>query len=98
MAVLSRFCWVLLPALVSSRIDRKRIVSKNNIIRTNLIDNETTPLQVGNGEFAFGVDTTGMQTYLPFNTLSVWAWHNDTLPETYAPCIFFPQDVSERRD
>ncbi|KAB2110634.1 hypothetical protein AG0111_0g1406 [Alternaria gaisen] len=37
-------------------------------------------LLVGNGNFAFNVDTTGMQTYLPFNTLSSWAWHNDSLP------------------
>ncbi|RSL74387.1 hypothetical protein CEP53_000283 [Fusarium sp. AF-6] len=59
----------------------KRIVTENNIVRTKLINNETTPLQVGNGNFAFGVDTTGMQTYLPFNTMSVWAWHNDTEPE-----------------
>ncbi|KAK7427226.1 hypothetical protein QQZ08_006339 [Neonectria magnoliae] len=59
---------------------RKRIVNENNIIRTSLIDNKTTPLQVGNGNFAFSVDTTGMQSYLAFNTLSSWAWHNDTLP------------------
>ncbi|XDG03649.1 hypothetical protein ABKA04_003264 [Annulohypoxylon sp. FPYF3050] len=36
--------------------------------------------QVGNGNFAFNVDNTGMQTFLPFNTLSSWAWHNDTQP------------------
>jgi hypothetical protein len=36
-------------------------VSKFNIVRTNLINNETTPLQVGNGNFAFNVDNTGMQ-------------------------------------
>ncbi|KAI1501830.1 Six-hairpin glycosidase-like protein [Biscogniauxia marginata] len=56
------------------------IVSKYNVIRTNLIDNDTTPLQVGNGNFAYNVDNTGMQTFLPFNTLSSWAWHNDSLP------------------
>lgn len=60
---------------------RHRIVSENNVVRTALIDNKTTPLQVGNGNFAFSVDTTGMQTYLPFNTMSVWAWHNDTMPK-----------------
>ena len=91
---------------------RKRVVSQYNIIRTSLIDNETTPLQVGNGNFAFNVDNTGLQvrftrlgrcpllhsclwantmdsqyantycqTFLPFNTLSSWAWHNDSLPE-----------------
>ncbi|KAJ4346435.1 uncharacterized protein N0V89_010364 [Didymosphaeria variabile] len=55
-------------------------LSRFNIVRTKLIDNETTPLQIGNGNFAFNVDNTGMQTFLPFNTLSSWAWHNDSLP------------------
>lgn len=67
-------------APIIADMGRKRIVTENNIVRTNVINNETTPLQVGNGNFAFGVDTTGMQTYLPFNTLSVWAWRNDTEP------------------
>lgn len=60
---------------------REAVVSRYRVVRTSLIDNETTPLQVGNGDFAFSVDNTGMQTFLPFNTLSSWAWHNDTLPE-----------------
>ncbi|RYC62027.1 hypothetical protein CHU98_g4182 [Xylaria longipes] len=50
-------------------------------VRTALIDNNTTPLQVGNGNFAYNVDNTGMQSFLPFNTLSSWAWHNDSLPD-----------------
>ncbi|KAL4906990.1 hypothetical protein BDW74DRAFT_189997 [Aspergillus multicolor] len=70
----------ILPALVVGRIDRQSIVSKYNVVRTSLIDNETTPLQVGNGDFAFGIDNTGMQTFLAFNTLSSWGWHNDSLP------------------
>ncbi|BCS23017.1 uncharacterized protein APUU_31242A [Aspergillus puulaauensis] len=73
------YLW-LLPTLVAGRIDRQKIVSQYNVVRTTLIDNETTPLQVGNGDFAFNVDNTGMQTFLPFNTLSSWAWHNDSLP------------------
>jgi hypothetical protein len=68
------------PRATSAGIDRRAIVSKHNIQRTTLITNETTPLQVGNGDFAFGVDNTGLQTFLPFNTLSSWAWHNDSLP------------------
>ncbi|ORY55649.1 Six-hairpin glycosidase-like protein [Pseudomassariella vexata] len=73
--------WVFLLLMsASGHIDRQRIVSKYNVIRTTLIHNETTPLQVGNGNFAFNVDNTGMQTFLPFNTLSSWAWHNDSLP------------------
>ncbi|KAF2994389.1 hypothetical protein E8E13_002470 [Curvularia kusanoi] len=80
-----QICSIFLAFLASRpglcKIDRKKIVSQFNIIRTNLIDNETTPLQVGNGNFAFNVDNTGLQTFLPFNTLSSWAWHNDSLPE-----------------
>ncbi|EEY23826.1 conserved hypothetical protein [Verticillium alfalfae VaMs.102] len=77
-----------LPTAGRSNTNRHRIVSDNNIVRTKLINNETTPLQVGNGNFAFGVDTTGMQTYLPFNTMSVWAWHNDTEPSGGCVCPF----------
>ncbi|KAF2830406.1 hypothetical protein CC86DRAFT_463713 [Ophiobolus disseminans] len=74
-------CWSLsLISLVHAKIDRQDVVSRFNIVRSILIDNETTPLQVGNGNFAFNVDNTGMQTFLPFNTLSSWAWHNDSLP------------------
>ncbi|KAF9895321.1 hypothetical protein FE257_000225 [Aspergillus nanangensis] len=65
---------------VFGKIDRQQVVSRYNVVRTDLIDNATTPLQVGNGNFAYGVDSTGMQTFLPFNTLSSWAWHNDSLP------------------
>ncbi|KAL4799499.1 Six-hairpin glycosidase-like protein [Aspergillus venezuelensis] len=73
--------WVwLLPTLALGKIDRKSIISQYNVIRTSLINNETTPLQVGNGDFAFNVDNTGMQSFLPFNTLSSWGWHYDTLP------------------
>ncbi|KAL5000867.1 Six-hairpin glycosidase-like protein [Aspergillus recurvatus] len=73
-------CLWILPATVFGRIDRKSIVSKYKVVRTSLIDDETTPLQVGNGDFAFSVDNTGMQSFLPFNTLSSWGWHNDSLP------------------
>lgn len=43
---------------------REKVVSQFNIVRTSLIDNETTPLQVGNGNFAFNVDNTGLQVRL----------------------------------
>jgi hypothetical protein len=62
---------------------RQAIVELFNVIRTHVpetITNETTPLQVGNGDFAFNVDNTGMQTLVPFNVLSSWAWHKDRLP------------------
>ncbi|KAH8423980.1 uncharacterized protein LDX57_001736 [Aspergillus melleus] len=74
-------CLLALSLPVQGRIDRHRIVSRYNVGRSSLIDQDTTPLQVGNGNFAFNVDNTGMQSFLPFNTLSSWAWHNDSLPK-----------------
>ncbi|KAL4901380.1 hypothetical protein BDW74DRAFT_160366 [Aspergillus multicolor] len=63
-----------------SGTDRKDVVRRYNPIRTDL--STTTPMQVGNGNFAFGADITGLQTLLPFNTLSSWCWCNDSLPTT----------------
>jgi hypothetical protein len=30
--------------------------------------------------FAFGADITGLQTFVPFNTMSHWGWHSAPLP------------------
>ncbi|KAL1884370.1 hypothetical protein VTK73DRAFT_64 [Phialemonium thermophilum] len=76
--------WVLLAILsVSSATrcsHRRRVVQAFNVRRN--ASSETTPLQVGNGNFAFGVDITGLQTFKPFATLSSWGWHNFSLPTT----------------
>ncbi|KAH2989204.1 hypothetical protein KXV25_009399 [Aspergillus fumigatus] len=61
-----------------SRINRRQVVRRFNPVRTNL--SSTTPIQVGNGNFAFGADITGLQTILPYNILSSWCWANDSLP------------------
>ncbi|HHJ09532.1 MAG TPA: hypothetical protein ENK25_01405 [Bacteroidetes bacterium] len=60
-------------------IDRKRVVERHNIISDKL--DVKSPAQVGNGEFSFSVDITGLQTYVPFNTMSHWGWHSDPLPK-----------------
>lgn len=59
-------------------IPRQSLVSRFNPTRnaSSLI----TPMQVGNGNFAFGADVTGLQTFQPFNILSSWGWKNDSLP------------------
>ena len=62
-----------------NKIDRKAVVERHRIITTST--NPKSPAQVGNGEFAFGVDITGLQTFVPFNTLSHWAWHSFPEPE-----------------
>jgi hypothetical protein len=80
--VLGRALLVLSVALpvVESKIDRKSIVQQYNL-RLNQ-SNTYSPVQVGNGNFAFGADITGLQTFLPHNTLSSWGWHNSSLPTT----------------
>ncbi len=60
------------------KIERKAVVDRHKIITTT--SNPKSPAQVGNGEFAFGVDITGLQTFVPFNTLSHWGWHSFPLP------------------
>ncbi|RMY21420.1 hypothetical protein D0867_03361 [Hortaea werneckii] len=61
-------------------IDRRTIVQSFNPYRT--ASSNSTPLQVGNGNFAFGADASGLQTWLPYSTLSSWCWHNSSLPST----------------
>ncbi|KAJ9442991.1 hypothetical protein DIPPA_08641 [Diplonema papillatum] len=61
-------------------INRAAVVRRFNPVRT--ASSPVTPMMVGNGNFAFGADVTGMQTVLPFNTLSSWGWHNNSLPTT----------------
>ncbi|KAI0187158.1 Six-hairpin glycosidase-like protein [Xylaria flabelliformis] len=71
-----------IPAVAATghQIDRRAIVRRFNPRRN--ASSATTPLQVGNGNFAFGVDVTGLQTFSPFATMSTWGWHNFSLPTT----------------
>ncbi|KAI0946500.1 hypothetical protein AcW1_009945 [Taiwanofungus camphoratus] len=62
----------------ASIIPRKAIVSRYNPVRN--ASSTSTPMQVGNGFFAFGADVSGLQTFLPWATMSDWAWKNDSLP------------------
>jgi protein-glucosylgalactosylhydroxylysine glucosidase len=62
------------------RIDRHALVTRHHPTLT-AFDVES-PLSVGNGEFAFTVDPTGLQTFpdayletIPLATLSQWGWH-----------------------
>lgn len=73
------------------RIDRHAVVTRHNIT-TTLFDTRS-PAQVGNGEFAFGVDITGLQTFTPFYTSSQWAWHSIPLPEGVDLGSYRPQMV-----
>ncbi len=79
--------WLILSLLINgigctdnSEIDRFSLVARHNI-ETSVIDNLNS-LSVGNGEFAFTVDITGLQTFPEFyskgislGTMSNWGWH-----------------------
>jgi hypothetical protein len=69
----------------SAPIDRHALVTRHNVVLHQFDANN--PLTVGNGEFAFTVDATGLQTFpetfektIPLGTLSDWGWH--TVPNT----------------
>lgn len=60
-------------------IDRRSVVERHTVFSDSL--DVKSPAQVGNGEFAFAVDITGLQTFVPFNTMSHWGWHSDPVPQ-----------------
>jgi len=65
----------------TSLIDRQTVVSRHNIHVTSL--DPASPLTTGDGDFAFTVDATGLQSFetlyhdkgIPLETRSTWAWH-----------------------
>jgi hypothetical protein len=59
-------------------IDRRALVERHNVVLEKA--DPLSSLQVGNGEFAFGVDVTGLQTFYG-NTMSHWGWHSFPLPK-----------------
>lgn len=65
-------------AVSATSMPRYDIVSRYNPVRN--ASSPSTPMQVGNGFFAFGADVTGLQTFQPWAILSDWGWKNDTLP------------------
>ena len=73
-------------ALGSSRaIDTFALVTRHNPRFTKI--DPLSPLSVGNGEFTFTADVTGLQTIpqvysdaMPLCTMSQWGWHTRPLP------------------
>ena len=69
-------------ATPNSPIDRQDLVQRHNPI-LKAID-PMSPLSVGNGEFAFTADVTGLQSFpdlylksTPLCTMSQWGWHSN---------------------
>ncbi len=74
---------------VGSRIDRESLVRRHNVT-VNKFD-PLSPLSVGNGEFSFTVDPTGLQTFpelyealdqTPLCTMAQWGWHSVPVPDS----------------
>jgi hypothetical protein len=83
----------LLLGLVASPeapIDRHALVQRHNVVLTKF--DPVRPLQVGNGEFAYGMDITGMQSFTPLNTMSQWGWHEGPPPKGQTPADFAGQE------
>ncbi|XHR30930.1 MAG: hypothetical protein ACFUZC_10265 [Chthoniobacteraceae bacterium] len=89
------------------QIDRQAVVARHNVVATATDLN--SPCQVGNGEFAFGADITGLQTFVPFATMAQWGWHSDPLPkgeriedfrgqvwDTHGRSVRYPMDNEEQ--
>ena len=66
-------------------IDRHALVTRHNVVVTR--PDPDCPLQVGNGEFAFTADVTGLQTFpefyrqIPLVTEAHWGWHTTPAPD-----------------
>ncbi len=72
----------------SQQIDRAALVERNNPHVTAI--DTLASLTVGNGEFAFTADVTGLQTFpeayrlgVPLGTQSQWGWHAFPNPEGF---------------
>ncbi|MGC4072841.1 MAG: hypothetical protein QM760_10025 [Nibricoccus sp.] len=71
----------LSASLEAQPIDREALVRRHTV-NVDHVDPESA-LSVGNGDFAFTVDATGLQSMealyyregVPLETLSTWAWH-----------------------
>lgn len=71
-------------------IDRFALVNRHNIINSQI--DPLNSLSVGNGEFAFTADITGLQSFpeyhesgIPLGTQSQWGWHSFPNPKNYKP-------------
>ena len=76
--------------LSAKKIDRHALVTRNNILVEKADTLES--LSVGNGEFAFTTDITGLQTFykeyengVTLGTQSNWGWHTFPNTQNYKP-------------
>ena len=90
-------CWIvgalvaIGPGLriVAKPIDRHALVSRHDVVLEEF--DAESPLSVGNGQFCFTADMTGLQTFpeafietIPLATLSHWGWHTAPNPHGWS--------------
>jgi hypothetical protein len=91
------------PTAPLDRIDRHALVTRHNIALTTA--DPLATLQVGNGEFAFAVDVTGLQTFpdnclegIQLGTQTQWAWGSAANPERFTlDDVLSPYDAHGRQ-
>lgn len=77
------------PLAAGESIDRQALVTRHNPQLAAL--DPSSPLTVGNGQFAFTADITGFQSFpeyylshgIPLETKARWAWHSRPNPNHY---------------
>ena len=72
-------------------IDRQALVTRHNIEWNDL----PGQIPLGNGEFCFNADATGLQTF-GGNTMSHWGWHSAPLPPGCTPADIPPTGTVEQ--
>lgn len=79
--LLISFCFFSQKQNAQTRIDREEVVKRHNIHITKA--DSLSSLTIGNGQFAFTVDVTGLQSFpeyyekgVPLGTESEWGWHS----------------------
>lgn len=70
----------LSQTVAAEAIDRHAVVSRHDVTWAD----PTGPMPLGNGNFAFNADGTGLQTFAG-NTMSHWAWHSFSPPPGITP-------------
>jgi len=75
-------------ATQAQAIDRRALVSRHNVTFRKI--DPTSPAMVGNGNFAFTADITGLQTFpeqysplVPLLTEAQWGWHSFPNPSHF---------------
>lgn len=70
----------LSAAQADEKIDRHALVTRHTV-EWNVL---TGRIPLGNGEFCFNADATGLQTF-GGNSMAHWGWHSFPLPEGWTP-------------